>query len=69
MSDCCFGVSPVNYPDPDPQGRVAVYRNREIHLSVTPFMIKNVLACTNRTDINSIKVNGNRGSYICGNFI
>ena len=18
MSDCCFGVSPVNYPDPDP---------------------------------------------------
>ena len=20
MSDCCFGVSPVNYPDPDPDG-------------------------------------------------
>ena len=19
MSDCCFGVSPVNYPDPDPE--------------------------------------------------
>ena len=18
MSDCCYGVSPVNYPDPDP---------------------------------------------------
>ena len=21
MSDCRFGVSPVNYPDPDPVGR------------------------------------------------
>ena len=21
MSDCRFGVSPVNYPDPDPEGR------------------------------------------------
>ena len=21
MSDCRFGVSPVNYPDPDPDGR------------------------------------------------
>ena len=21
MSDCRFGVSPVNYPDPDPEGQ------------------------------------------------
>ena len=24
MSDCRFGVSPVNYPDPDPAGEIAL---------------------------------------------
>ena len=23
MSDCCYGVSPVNYPDPDPDYMVS----------------------------------------------
>ena len=25
MSDCRFGVSPVNYPDPDPEIFIALY--------------------------------------------
>ena len=27
MSDCRFGVSPVNYPDPDPDHQFATYPN------------------------------------------
>ena len=27
MSDCRFGVSPVNYPDPDPDPDVILLRN------------------------------------------
>ena len=38
MSDCRFGVSPVNYPDPDPntasRGRIADNPNmKNVHLS------------------------------------
>ena len=26
MSDCRFGVSPVNYPDPDPDGMLGIVK-------------------------------------------
>ena len=30
MSDCRFGVSPVNYPDPDPDFGAYMYRHNDV---------------------------------------
>ena len=38
MSDCRFGVSPVNYPDPDPEQELSILLEShcldKVHLSV-----------------------------------
>ena len=44
MSDCRFGVSPVNYPDPDPDqiAKAGVSQQNQV------FLISVHLACHNR---------------------
>ena len=67
MSDCRFGVSPVNYPDPDPdaQGRHVNFawdplrsysddlQKNEIHLSYVHFVFTSVsfIICENFINI------------------
>ena len=44
MSDCRFGVSPVNYPDPDPDPDMRVYQltKENIHFVGCMSKMKNV---------------------------
>ena len=38
MSDCRFGVSPVNYPDPDPE----IFKHKLILIAYLSFFVKKV---------------------------
>ena len=39
MSDCRFGVSPVNYPDPDPEDNCS--QDEHLSVKVTPVKTSN----------------------------
>ena len=43
MSDCRFGVSPVNYPDPDPDSCASVNNNKKCAIGRSENERKSVL--------------------------
>ena len=58
MSDCRFGVSPVNYPDPDPGPKMCCknFENRFTNKNLSPKMFLNrdfaYVACVPKTHIS-----------------
>ena len=61
MSDCCFGVSPVNYPDPDPDPLLLIQSNAQnayLIYSVCRLLLKiNSSNVLNTLVINKVVVN------------
>ena len=53
MSDCRFGVSPVNYPDPDPDPDPEHSKKRVLQIFFSVSLVLFLFAITGNMDSNS----------------